>query len=67
MVNRIIIDTDVPIEMRDGVLLRGDVYRPSDRQKGPGILVRTPYNKLNTGQECLKMMDAVAAGYAVVV
>lgn len=33
------------VPMRDGVHLATDIYRPSDDQARPVILVRTPYNK----------------------
>lgn len=67
MSNKIIIDMNVPMEMRDGIVLCGDVYRLSDRQKSSAILVRTPYGKLQQDSDYLKFIDAVLAGYAVVV
>ncbi len=36
---------DVEAAMRDGVVLRADVYRPDAAGKFPVILERTPYNK----------------------
>jgi predicted acyl esterase len=39
------IATDVPVSMRDGVVLRTDVYRPRDDGRRPGLLLRIPYNK----------------------
>ena len=36
---------DVEATMRDGVVLRADVYRPNAAGKFPVILERTPYNK----------------------
>lgn len=39
------IDWDVPLKMSDGVVLRGDVFRPDDNGKYPVILAVTPYNK----------------------
>ena len=36
---------DVEATMRDGVVLRADVYRPDAAGKFPVILERTPYNK----------------------
>lgn len=41
-------ERDVPIEMRDGVTLRADVYRPDAPGRFPVILTQTPYNK-NSG------------------
>lgn len=31
------IDVDVPMEMRDGAILRANIYRPDDNQKHPAI------------------------------
>ncbi|MFE4082766.1 CocE/NonD family hydrolase [Paenarthrobacter sp. YIM B13468] len=39
------VDFDVPARMRDGVVLRADVYRPSGAGPWPTLVVRTPYNK----------------------
>lgn len=37
----------VPAGMRDGTVLRADIYRPNDSGKFPVFLERTPYNKLD--------------------
>jgi len=39
------IEHDVPVTMRDGVVLRADVYRPVGSGPWPVVVVRTPYNK----------------------
>ncbi len=44
----ITVERDVPTEMRDGVLLRSDIYRPVGAAACPVLLCRTPYDK---GQE----------------
>jgi len=54
------------MEMRDGTVLRADVYRPDDTRKLPAILIRTPYNKLLERGHFLNLIDATFAGYAVV-
>ncbi|MBT2550227.1 CocE/NonD family hydrolase [Arthrobacter sp. ISL-65] len=41
----VIVEFDVPARMRDGVILRADVYRPSGDGPWPALVVRTPYNK----------------------
>lgn len=41
----IIVERDVDVPMRDGVVLRADVYRPESPGRHPGLLVRTPYGK----------------------
>lgn len=40
------IELDVPIEADDGVVLRGDVYRPPDDDPHPVVLSYGPYAKL---------------------
>jgi putative CocE/NonD family hydrolase len=37
--------TDVPARMRDGTVLRADVYRPESAQPVPVLLMRTQYGK----------------------
>ena len=39
------IEYNVPAKMRDGVILRADIYRPKADGKFPVLLERTPYNK----------------------
>ena len=38
---------NVPVTMRDGVVLRADIYRPKADGKFPVLLQRTPYDKNN--------------------
>jgi uncharacterized protein len=63
---RLIIDRDVPVEMRDGTVLRADVYRPDSDTPWPVLLQRTPYDK-NAPSMLLNPIRAASAGYAVVV
>ena len=42
---RIIIEKDIDIPMRDGCVLKGDLYRPDSNEKLPVLLNRTPYDK----------------------
>ncbi len=63
------IDTNVPMEMRDGVLLRADIYRPDDGAKHPVIFLRTPYNKRTPVagiSDFFNITLATFEGYAVV-
>jgi uncharacterized protein len=39
------VQTDVPARMRDGVILRADIYRPAGPGPHPVLLTRTPYGK----------------------
>ncbi len=45
------IDWDVAIEMEDGLVLRGDIFRPDDDKKYPAILTYGPYAKGLSFQE----------------
>jgi len=38
------IDRDVSIEMRDGIILRADIYRPDDPGKCPAIYHQPDYS-----------------------
>ncbi|MDD5703058.1 MAG: CocE/NonD family hydrolase, partial [Dehalococcoidales bacterium] len=56
--------------MRDGTVLRADIYRPESEQKYPAILNRTPYNKatmVEYNNNFMQLLDAVQSGYAMVV
>ena len=54
-------ETDVAVEMRDGVILRANVFRPDAPGQYPGLLLRTPYGKPTGGYD-----RYVRAGYVVV-
>jgi putative CocE/NonD family hydrolase len=57
------LERNVPAKMRDGVILRADIYRPKADGKFPVLLVRTPYDKT---QELHFGLRAAARGYIVV-
>ncbi len=63
------VDFDVDTPMRDGTILRCDIFRPAGDKPVPVILQRTPYDKrINHGSHMmLDVRTATAAGYAVVV
>ena len=42
---RVLVEKDVPMQTRDGVTLRADVYRPDTAGRFPVLLSRLPYNK----------------------
>ena len=50
-------------KMRDGVVLRSDIYRPSTEGKFPVLLNRTPYEKVN---ELAFGLRAASQGYVVI-
>ncbi len=63
-------DFDVPATMRDGTVLRANVYRPDDGGAGtyPVLLTRTPYGKdLPFGANPINSEQAARQGYIVVV
>ncbi|WP_062650024.1 CocE/NonD family hydrolase [Streptomyces maremycinicus] len=65
---RVVIDRDVRVPMRDGVVLRADLYRPDTPRALPALLQRTPYDKsTSAGGRSLDWSRLVAAGYALVV
>ena len=62
------IEFDVPVPMRDGVVLRADIYRPVGDGPWPVLLQRTPYNKQMPLLQALVLdtLKAVQRGYIVV-
>src|SRR3989475_595821 len=58
------IERGVAVKMRDGALLRADIYRPKAEGKFPVLLQRTPYNKAGGTGFGLK---AAARGYVVII
>jgi putative CocE/NonD family hydrolase len=66
---RLIVDRDVAVEMRDGTVLRADIYRPDSAEKYPVLLQRTPYDKNvpRISALLLNPVRAASAGYAVMV
>ncbi len=63
-----IVERDIAVPMRDGVLLRADVYRPDAPQRVPVVLGRTPYDR-TFGPTLPSILDperAVEAGIALV-
>ncbi len=43
--DRVLIEKNIPIPLRDGVTTYGDIYRPFEAAPAPVVLVRTPYDK----------------------
>lgn len=60
---RILIERNLPMPMRDGTVLRADVWRPDSSTPVPAILVRLPYNK-DDALMCVEAIDAVQAAEA---
>ena len=62
------VERDVAVPMRDGVVLRADVYRPEDAAAVPAVVGRTPYDKslALTPPSIVDSERAVAEGFALV-
>jgi hypothetical protein len=58
---RVTAELDSPIVMRDGTILRADIYRPEGTV--PTLLVRSPYGEPNLRK--FATVPALAAGFAV--
>jgi uncharacterized protein len=63
------LEKNVEASMRDGTILRADLYRPAAGGRHPVLLQRTPYNKevLALTGMTLDPLRAAAAGYNVVI
>jgi len=66
---RIVVEKNIEVPMRDGTILRADLYRPDTPEKFPVLLNRTPYNKAMpmVFAMTLDAMRAAEAGYNVMV
>jgi putative CocE/NonD family hydrolase len=64
---RVVIDLEVPVPMRDGIQLRANVYRPPEG-RWPVLLTRLPYGKdLAVGMAALDPVQAARRGYVMIV
>jgi putative CocE/NonD family hydrolase len=61
----VIIEHGVAVKMRDGTILRADIYRPNTPGKFPVLLTRTPYDK-HSGDAIDFGLKGVARGYVVI-
>jgi uncharacterized protein len=62
----IVIQHDVPMKTRDGVILHADIYRPNSPDTFPVILMRTPYDK-SVGWAVSPAFKMVLRGYVVII
>ncbi len=62
----ILFERDVPTPMRDGTVLRADVFRDDSAGQVPVLLLRTPYSKDELHFGTMSPIKAVEHGYAVV-
>jgi putative CocE/NonD family hydrolase len=61
------VDTAAAVPMRDGVVLRAHVWRPTAGARVPVLVTRTPYGRGEDPTASGFVGEAVARGYAVVV
>lgn len=61
--HNITVDRDIAVAMRDGTRLFADVYRPSAPGRYPALLMRTPYDKVQSVSTFV--IGAVQRGYVV--
>lgn len=61
------IERNVPVKMRDGVILRGDIVRPDAEGKFPVLLQRTPYRRSTWGYDFGFAERAASHGYIIFV
>ena len=62
----LLVETDVAVPMRDGTVLRADIYRPPGDGPFPVLVYRTPYGKHDAVESYTTHQRAVERGYAVV-
>lgn len=66
----VLVAYDVPARMRDGVVLRADVYRPVGEGSWPTVVIRTPYGKSSITENAwngVSPTEAARRGFMVVI
>jgi uncharacterized protein len=58
-------DTGIAVPMRDGVVLRADLYGPAGDGRFPVLVYRTPYGRTDSAGESTLVRAAVRRGYVV--
>jgi putative CocE/NonD family hydrolase len=67
LIDEIKLQTNVPATMRDGAVLRADVYYPSVTEAVPVIVMRHPYSKSRTPKlRDVDIVKVVQSGYILV-
>lgn len=67
--HQIVVEKNIPCPLRDGTVLRADVYRPNQEGRYPVLLTRLPYNK-DLPRYSHMMLDPIKAaekGFAVII
>jgi uncharacterized protein len=57
-------EKDVPVPLRDGLILRADIFRPArlDGQPIPALLAWSPYGKTGSGKTVLFRLGILISG-----
>jgi putative CocE/NonD family hydrolase len=65
----VVVERHVEVPMRDGTVLRADVWRPAQEGRWPVLLQRTPYDRSLSliATAGLEPLRAAEAGFAVVI
>jgi len=61
-----VVEHNTPVVMRDGTVLRADLYRPAEGGPFPVLLIRNPYGELMV-RPAAPVLPAIERGLAVVV
>lgn len=61
-----VVERDLAVRVRDGIVLRADVFRPRGHGPFPVLVYRTPYGKHAAAESYATHLEAVRRGYAVV-
>lgn len=64
----VVVERDLECKLRDGTVLRADVYRPAESGRYPVLMVRTPYDRtmLHLLAPLLEPVEAASKGYVVI-
>ncbi|HIM59638.1 MAG TPA: CocE/NonD family hydrolase, partial [Dehalococcoidia bacterium] len=64
----VIVERNVEVPMRDGTVLRADVWRPGAEGEFPVLIERTPYDKTSSSESSLGAGEYYAShGYVTIV
>ena len=65
---RVIIERNIDVPMRDGTILRADVWRPDADGQFPVLIERTPYDKTGSSESNLGAGEFYASrGFVTVI
>ena len=64
----VIVKRNIAVPMRDGTVLRADVWRPDSEGNFPVLIERTPYDKTSSSESSLGAGEFYAShGYVTVI